>query len=206
LLWQIDKAIEKGLGYLREHQRDDGAWLSLSFGNQDNPNGENPVWGTSRVLIALADLGYQDSDLARRGVEWLCRVQHDSGGFGPIVSRLPQRAVQTLSKEGPDTAFNGPSIEETALAVTALLRIGAASDSERRTVERGLAWLIEGINNGRHLSPAPIGLYFARFWYYERLYPIIFATGALQAAAAAMASAERTDSHHQPTPLQFTSW
>jgi squalene-hopene/tetraprenyl-beta-curcumene cyclase len=55
------------------------------------------------------------------------------------------------------------SIEETALAVEAL--------SDRR----GAARLVELLDQ----PAAPIGLYFARLWYFERLYPLIFATSAL---------------------------
>jgi len=29
-------------------------------------------------------------------------------------------------------------------------------------------------------NPSPIGFYFAKLWYYEKLYPMIFATGALE--------------------------
>jgi squalene-hopene/tetraprenyl-beta-curcumene cyclase len=29
-------------------------------------------------------------------------------------------------------------------------------------------------------EPSPIGFYFAKLWYYEELYPVIFTVGALQ--------------------------
>jgi squalene-hopene/tetraprenyl-beta-curcumene cyclase len=62
---------------------------------------------------------------------------------------------------------NGPeSIEETALAVEAT--------NCPRGVRRLLTLLEMNENNA-----APIGLYFARLWYFERLYPLIFATSAL---------------------------
>ena len=32
---------------------------------------------------------------------------------------------------------------------------------------------------GASPPPAPIGLYFAKLWYYEKLYPLIFAAGGL---------------------------
>jgi hypothetical protein len=31
----------------------------------------------------------------------------------------------------------------------------------------------------KYRDASPIGLYFAKLWYYERLYPLIFATAAL---------------------------
>ncbi|HEY1066847.1 MAG TPA: prenyltransferase/squalene oxidase repeat-containing protein, partial [Pirellulales bacterium] len=53
---QFDKrcqdAIERGFKYLAKTQRADGGWLPLWFGNQHHPEEENPVYGTSRVLLA----------------------------------------------------------------------------------------------------------------------------------------------------------
>jgi squalene-hopene/tetraprenyl-beta-curcumene cyclase len=43
-------------------------------------------------------------------------------------------------------------------------------------------WLLAATDEGRHLSPAPIGLYFARLWYFEELYPVIFALRGLLSA------------------------
>lgn len=58
------------------------------------------------------------------------------------------------------------SIEETALAVEAI------ADA------RGIDRLLELVESNQ-FTPAPIGLYFARLWYFEKLYPLIFATSAL---------------------------
>ena len=67
------------------------------------------------------------------------------------------------------------TVEETALAVEAL-----AEDPEAiAAVERGATWLASAVESGRWREPAPIGLYFARLWYFERLYPLAFAVGAL---------------------------
>jgi squalene-hopene/tetraprenyl-beta-curcumene cyclase len=35
------------------------------------------------------------------------------------------------------------------------------------------------VENHQHRQPAPIGFYFAKLWYYERLYPLIFTVAAL---------------------------
>jgi squalene-hopene/tetraprenyl-beta-curcumene cyclase len=45
---------------------------------------------------------------------------------------------------------------------------------------RGATWLIESVERGHWTQPAPIGFYFAKLWYYERLYPIIFTVAALK--------------------------
>ena len=82
------------------------------------------------------------------------------------------------------------SIEETALATDALAKLLTVEPSApepeamRRAVARGAGWLIERTNAGRHTPAAPIGLYFAKLWYSERLYPLIFTASALARAAA----------------------
>jgi squalene-hopene/tetraprenyl-beta-curcumene cyclase len=206
----IDRAIEDGIAYLRDHQREDGSWVPLWFGNQENPDDENPVYGTARVLIALADLGYESSDMARRALEWLCRVQHASGGWGPVAAARVAAATRRIpapkcAVKDFDPLYVGPSVEETALAVTALLRITATSSVHEHAAEQGLAWLVDAVDNGRHLEPAPIGFYFAKMWYYERLYPRIFATEALELAACALSTGDRIGTHFQASPLQAAS-
>jgi hypothetical protein len=49
-------------------------------------------------------------------------------------------------------------------------------------VRRGLAWLRTATQEGCHFPAAAIGLYFARLWYSEALYPQIFTVAAIQAA------------------------
>ncbi len=68
-------------------------------------------------------------------------------------------------------------MEETALALTALLDLAARKEEAR--VRMGLRWLCRAILEGRHRVASPIGFYFARLWYFERLYPIIFSVSAL---------------------------
>jgi squalene-hopene/tetraprenyl-beta-curcumene cyclase len=150
-------ALHKGMAYLNHKQRPDGSWLPLWFGNQHTPEDENPTYGTARVLAAYRDLDFLDSEPARRGIAWLLSVQNADGGWGG--------------------AANTPSsIEETALAVEVLIDGGPASES---AVERGLAWLIECIEAGGLQQPTPIGFYFAKLWYFEKLYPITFSVAAL---------------------------
>jgi squalene-hopene/tetraprenyl-beta-curcumene cyclase len=48
---------------------------------------------------------------------------------------------------------------------------------------RGLARPIDGAERGRRHDPTPIGFYFAKLWYFERLYPLAFAVAALGRAA-----------------------
>ena len=58
------------------------------------------------------------------------------------------------------------------------------SENHRGSAERGIARLLEMIEKRRDETASPIGFYFARLWYYERLYPLIFSVSALGAATA----------------------
>ena len=85
-----------------------------------------------------------------------------------------------------------PSIEETALAVDALVALINQCPADRNDYKaylplekihsqalKGASWLIENTENDAFL-PSPIGLYFARLWYFEELYPVIFALSAMK--------------------------
>jgi squalene-hopene/tetraprenyl-beta-curcumene cyclase len=171
---QIDCGIARCIKYLARAQNCDGSWTPLWFGNQFTRDQANPVYGTSRVLAGLQTISQSLLEGCvmplHRGVEWLLSVQNEDGGWGGAKS------VES-------------SIEETALAVDALAGLlSARGGSEqlqlpKETIEsavwRGAGWLVEETDGGKSMTPAPIGLYFAKLWYFEKLYPVIFAVSAL---------------------------
>lgn len=183
------RAERAGWLYLAHTQRSDGSWLPLWFGNQDVPHDENPTYGTARVLAAYRDAGLLNDPAARRGLEWLVTTQNTDGGWGG----------------GPGI---NSSVEETALALEIVLsielgqRLHRVSETESRRsesvpasrprwekalpgevlaecAERGLDWLLCRVENGIFTEPSPIGFYFAKLWYFEKLYPLIFTVAAL---------------------------
>jgi squalene-hopene/tetraprenyl-beta-curcumene cyclase len=156
---KMEGAIKRGLRFLGRSQRSDGAWIPLWFGNQHAPEEENPTYGTTRVLTAYRALNLIETEAARRGLQWLIRAQGDDGGWGG--------APQTPS-----------SVEETALAVDALLDCGEVAGS-KEALERGIRRLVERVEDGGFVNASPIGFYFAKLWYFEQLYPVIFCAGAL---------------------------
>jgi squalene-hopene/tetraprenyl-beta-curcumene cyclase len=151
---------------LGSHQGSDGSWLPLWFGNQHAPEDENPTYGTARVLAAYRDLDMMNTEPARRGVAWLLSVQNADGGWGGAAG-VPS------------------SMEETALALEVLLDAGSEAEA---AVNKGMAWLVEQVEAGGLHNPTPIGFYFAKLWYYEKLYPIIFTVAALGRARRKLAS------------------
>jgi hypothetical protein len=49
-----------------------------------------------------------------------------------------------------------------------------------RAIAQGIDWLAARIEDGTWKQPSPIGFYFAKLWYFEKLYPIVFTASALQ--------------------------
>jgi hypothetical protein len=47
-----------------------------------------------------------------------------------------------------------------------------------------VAWLVARAKPEEWSAPRPIGFYFAKLWYFEKLYPLIFLVSALGAAHA----------------------
>jgi len=158
---RVDAGAGRAVEFLERTQRHDGAWTPLWFGNQCAPHEENPVYGTARVLIGLR-LARPESAAVRQGTAWLLAARNEDGGWGG------DRGVQS-------------SIEETSLAVSALADMAGASEQE--AAGSGAAWLVRATEGGGQTPPSPIGLYFARLWYYESLYPLIFAVDALRRVA-----------------------
>ena len=100
------------------------------------------------------------------GTNWLLKAQQPDGSWG-------------------HSEFGTGSIEETALALDAH---AYNYDSEKETarfpnpnsaIQHGVNWLLTRVESGEWTQPSPIGFYFAKLWYYERLYPMIFTVGAL---------------------------
>jgi squalene-hopene/tetraprenyl-beta-curcumene cyclase len=182
---RIDSAIERGLTYLAAQQREDGSFYSQWFGNQHHPQGENPVYGTSLVAIACGELGQLESEMAIQAARWLSTAQHANGGWGPPRAPLDYSGAD---KDGyrawraNDVLAKFCSVEETALAIMALLPLAETSQVYARAVSNGLAWLTQAVEQDAHRRGAVIGFYFSKLWYHERLYPLVFAAGALSRA------------------------
>ena len=156
---RITKATRHAFTYLERVQLPNGSWIPLWFGNEHTPDENNPVYGTAQVVNHLSgseQLAVLFHALIQTGREYLRSAQKVDGSFGGDV--------------------NAPSsIEETAVALRALSHEGQSMDA-------GIQWLITATENGTRFPTTPIGLYFARLWYHEQLYPVVWTLAALRAA------------------------
>lgn len=157
LAHRAENAVSSGFAFLTRTQRADGTWLPLWFGNQFAVDDENPTYGVTKALAAYRDWNRLDDPAAQRAVQWLLSAQNDDGSWGGTI-RTPS------------------SVEETALAVEALASVLSGRDA----CKRGLDWLLACVSDDSFRQAAPIGLYFAKLWYFERLYPMIFTVSALR--------------------------
>lgn len=159
----------RALKFLRRQQRADGSWLPLWFGNQHVADDANPTYGTARVVKAIAQHEIA-ADMLGRGVAFLLSIQNADGSWSG-------------KRNG------AASTEETALALEALVLAERSSPQVaglREAVVRGTEWLVSRVENGGWREPSPIGFYFAKLWYFERLYPLIFTVGALSTVTEAL--------------------
>ena len=158
---RIVAATQRALIYLKRVQLSNGVWIPLWFGNEHASDENNPVYGTAHVIKHLSgndSLATQADALIQTGLCYLLTAQKSDGSFG-----------------GDATAPS--SIEETAVALHAL-----CGSSSIQNLAPSIQWLLTATRNGTHFPTAPIGLYFARLWYHEQLYPVVWTLGALQAA------------------------
>lgn len=172
---KLKKPTANALRFLAECQDEDGAWTPLWFGNQHVPGETNRTYGTAHVLVALA--GHPDKDtnkhdlpsMCSRAAGWLSEAQNADGGWGG------------------DTKVEPSSLEETALAVEALSTFVLANpptgtDHLVAAIRNGTEFLISHTGGGNEFPVAPIGFYFAKLWYHERLYPVVWTLSALNHA------------------------
>jgi squalene-hopene/tetraprenyl-beta-curcumene cyclase len=165
---EIQVGTRRAVEFLQRTQEAGGAWRPLWFGDEREPDESNRVYGTSRVLLALAETGLCPQ-AAAQAVGWLIRAQKSDGGWSGGLAVAPS------------------CVEGTALAVeslcAALARRPELLPELEPVIRRGAAWLALQIEDGAWRRPTPIGFYFAKLWYFEELYPVVFTVAALGRAA-----------------------
>nr|WP_320119782.1 prenyltransferase/squalene oxidase repeat-containing protein [uncultured Marinifilum sp.] len=160
---KVDKGVANAWRFLKNSQQKDGSWLPLWFGNEDDFKHQNPVYGTSIVLYSLS--GFKSDNLLGLGkvkddaIKFLLQTQNQDGGWGGNTSLIS-------------------TIEETSLAVRALI-----TNKQLESALKGINCLEKNLPSDlTEIKASPIGLYFASLWYFEDMYPLVFASSALQEA------------------------
>ncbi len=166
---RIDDAVHAAARFLAQSEGAgmDG-WAPLWFGNQHESHEINWTYGTAKVLLALNE-----------------PEQQALPGGALRVTRAKNALLEMQHETGAWSGFKGgePSIEETALALEALAGVSENDEDAQAKLEaarnRAALWLIEQVESGAWTEPSPIGFYFAKLWYFEKLYPMIATVGAL---------------------------
>ena len=135
-----------------------------------------------------------------RACESLMQQQHSDGGWGGGSSvadwlRKPLKFDDAPDSNSMTLGEKCSTIEETAIALEGLTSVWMASRNDqdlltkitfaggnerlRAAIISGVEYLVRGVAAGWHREPWPIGFYFAKLWYHERLYPWVFTVAAL---------------------------
>ena len=154
---QVENSEKRLLTWLETHQAEDGSWTPLWFGDQDSDDEASPVYGTATALDYLAQLSFS-STMTQRGIEFLLESQNEDGGWG--------------GKKGVES--------KATLTGKALSALAGYADTPKAAMERAVDYLLKRHEEGTLLKNEPIGLYFARLWYSEELYPLIFVLDGLK--------------------------
>jgi len=184
---QRENPLGTGMRYLAKHRQAEH-WLPLWFGNQDREEEDNPIYGTAKVLNYFRDTHNPEVSLPDKLVEirddalqWLANQQNEDGGFG--------------GGQAVKDATNGryeSSVEETSLAIEGLLCDNKGIENYPG-LEKAVDWLCCRVEENSHIECSPIGFYFSKLWYYEKLYPRIMTVSALAHVCRAIESNVRGD-------------
>jgi len=183
LAYRIDAALHAAARFLAQSEGAglDG-WAPLWFGNQHAPEEVNWTYGTAKVLLALNE-----------------PAQIALPGGGLRVTRAKNALLEMQRADGAWSGFKGgeASIEETALALEALAGVTEADDDTQAKLvkarDRAAGWLVTQVETGAWTEPSPIGFYFAKLWYYEKLYPMIATVAALSRYRNGADGTEKSD-------------
>ena len=181
------ESTRRGCAYLISVQNADGGWgggssVSSWFasGGSRNANGgarrqeKNPVISsveeTALAVDALASvLLAERNQRAASGVESDC-ASDDFNGVG-VLGRVFEGSPREKVANHDEIEANSDS-ERLASA-------GGGKSGLAVAIIRGVEFLIDAVEQDRQHVAWPIGFYFAKLWYYEKLYPLIFSATAL---------------------------
>ena len=156
---RCQKSISRLIAWMERHQAADGSWIPLWFGDQDAENELSPVYGTATAVEYLTHSSNPATrPLIAKGIEYLLSAQNEDGGWGGAKG---VRSKVTLTSR-------------------ALSALASVENPDMESIERGFDYLHEMWQADKFYREEPIGLYFARLWYSERMYNMVFTLIALK--------------------------
>lgn len=182
---QLRRGIQRAMIFLANCQQSDGSWIPLWFGNQHGSMEHNYTYGTSRV--ALAWLTARNNDWLRtsnelsldrrisKALTWLCEAQNTDGSWGGGIQSLGSIEETALAAETLAEAIAGLQVSGGSFETIAVSQLEVAC-------EKGIRWLMKATHEGSLFEPSPIGFYFAKLWYYEKHYPLVYCLAAVERA------------------------
>lgn len=170
--------------YLESHQNMDGGWgggVSVPYRVAENGPSSNRNKFASAVSVR-SDTGSQPDGVENGSVDAVKCIASNRIGISAADS-FAAHSANELGAMDSDAGLSyeiGSTIEETSLALEALV-LCSGQNRPNATIMRGLRWLNEALESGHDSCSFPIGFYFAKLWYHEKLYPPIFGLAALGA-------------------------
>lgn len=147
------------LKWMQMSQQEDGSFLPLWFGDQQAQEGQSPVYGTAMVVEYLSTFDEPLAhEIVKRGLKFLLSTQNRDGGWGGDKG-IPSKVTFTAR---------------------ALSALASYPEVKTEVMDHAFDYLYRTYESGHLFQAEPIGLYFARLWYSEKMYPVTFLLNALK--------------------------
>ncbi|OYP32223.1 squalene--hopene cyclase [Rhodopirellula sp. MGV] len=169
--------------YLINHQNADGGWgggTSLTQKLEKLRESDPEVKKTAPQASAGIVSSVEETALAVEALSMTIYQQRSTGTRAE--NPIENNAAETFRRSKSHTQVLEQTSEAVSDAVEMAPKVGAVAAGNDRVIEailRGVEFLTQSVRDRRHEFAWPIGFYFAKLWYHERLYPLIFATSAL---------------------------
>lgn len=182
-------AVQRGCQWLLTHQNPDGGWgghplePSQTPPHQTDPPPESPETSFS-ARVQQTCQPTQPGQFSRP-MDWQSSVEETALALEALLADPQVGVLLRQRSEWKEPSLPVPPVEpkfscpDVPSSKEQTPRKATSQAMLPRAIERALGWLMRAVQEGRHQQPEPIGLYFARLWYYENLYPLVFTVSTL---------------------------